>query len=82
MADDPNQPVVLATVPTEAEAAMIAAALENEGVSAHTAGGLLSTLYPGASEGVDILVRQDDLERAREALRNIESGSDPESQRP
>ena len=78
MADDPNQPVVLATVPTEAEAAMIAAALENEGVSAHTAGGVISTLYPGACDGVHILVRQADLERAREALRTIEPAPDPD----
>ena len=82
MADDPNRPVVLATVPTEAEASMIAAALENEGVSAHTAGGVISTLYPGACDGVHILVRQDDLERTREALLNIEPGPDWDSQLP
>lgn len=72
MADDPNQPVLLATVPTEAEAAMIAAALENEGVPAHTEGGVISTLYPGACDGVHILVRQEDLEGARDALHTIE----------
>lgn len=82
MADDPNQPVTLTTTPTEAEAAMIVAALSNEGVSAHAAGGLLSTLYPGASEGVQVLVRQEDLERARDALHTIESGSDSDSQLP
>lgn len=76
MADDPNQPVVVTTVPTEAEAAMIAAALENEGVSAQTEGGVISTLYPGACDGVHILVRQADLERAREALGTIEPGPD------
>lgn len=82
MPDDSNQPAVLMTTPTEAEAAMIVAALENQGVSAYAAGGLLSTLYPGASDGVQILVRQDDLEQAREALRSIEPGSDSDSQSP
>ncbi len=76
MADDPNQPVILTTTPTETEATMIVAALANEGVSAHATGGLLSSLIPGASDGVEILVRQDDLERARKALRTIESESD------
>ena len=76
MADDPNQPVVLVTVPTEVEAAMIAAGLENEGVSAHTEGGVISTLYPGACDGVHILVRQADVERAREVLHNIEATPD------
>ena len=76
MADDPNQPIVLTTVPTEAEAAMIVAALENQGVVAHATGTLPSEFRIGLERYVEILVRQEDLERAREALRAIESESD------
>ena len=79
MADDPNQPVVLTTTPTEAEAAMIVAALENRGVVAHITGALTSGFRTEVPGGVQVLVRQDDLERARDALRTIESQSDWES---
>ncbi len=82
MADDPNQPVVLMTTPTEAEAAMIAAALENQGVSAHVIGALTSGFRTEVPGCVEILVRQTDLERAREALRNIEPESDSDLQLP
>ena len=72
MADDPNQPIVLTKVPTEAEAAMIVAALENQGVVAHATGALTSGFRTEVPSGVQILVRQEDLERAREALRTID----------
>lgn len=79
MVDDPNQPVVLTTTPTEVSAAMIVAALENQGVSAHTTGALTSGFLTAVPGEVQILVRRADLEQAREALRTIEKGSDSDS---
>ncbi len=73
MADDPNQPVVLMWAPTETEAAIIVAALANHGVLAHATGALTSGFRAEAPGGVQILVRQDDLERARDALPTKES---------
>lgn len=79
MADDPNQPVVLTTTPTEVSAAMIVAALENQGVVAHTTGALTSGFLAAVPGEVQILVRQADLAQAREALRTIEPGPDSDS---
>jgi len=75
MADDPNQPVVLMWVPTETEAAIIVAALASHGVLAHTVGGMTSggRIGLGPDYGLQILVRQDDLERARDALPSKET---------
>lgn len=41
MADDPNRAVVLTTVPTEVQASLIVAALEDRGVQARTTGELI-----------------------------------------
>lgn len=65
---DTNEPVVLTTVPTEAEAAMIAAKLEDRGIDSHTTGALTSGLRAEAPGGVNILVHRVDLDRAQEAL--------------
>lgn len=73
MADDPNQLAVLTTVPTETHAALIIAALDERGVQAQTTGELTSAFRAEAPGGVRIVVRQADLERAREALRDIEA---------
>lgn len=73
MTDDPNQPVVLTTRPTEAQAALVAAALKERGIEARTTGEYTSGLLAAATGEVRILVRQSDLERARAVLRTIES---------
>ncbi len=78
MADDPNQPVRLTTVPTEAQAALAVAALEQHGVHAQSVGELTSGFRAEAPGGVQILVRRADLERAQEALRAIEAESSPD----
>lgn len=73
MADDPNRPVVLTTKPTEAEAAILAAALENRGVKCWLTGDMTSGLRAEAPGEVRILVRWADLEQAQQALRDIEA---------
>jgi hypothetical protein len=73
MTDDPNQPVVLATVPTGVQAALIVAALRERGIEPQSVGELTSGFRTGAPGGVKILVRQADLDRAQVALRAIEA---------
>ncbi len=65
---DANDPVVLTRVPTEAEAAMIAAMLEGQGIDTQTSGELTSGFRAEAPGSVSVLVRQADLDRAREVL--------------
>ena len=69
MADDPEQPVVVATARTEIEAAVIAAALDEAGIAAQVVGGLTSVYRAEAPGEVRVLVHRTDLERAREVLR-------------
>jgi len=73
MADDPNQPVILTTRRTEAQAALIVAALKDKGIEAQATGGFTSGFRAEAPGDVRILVRQSDLEKARAALRDIEA---------
>lgn len=75
MPEDPNKPVVLTTRPTEARAALIVAALDEHGVKAEATGGFSAGLRAAAPGEVRILVRACDLEKARDALREIESGA-------
>ena len=82
MADDPNQPVVLTTAPIEAQAALIVAALRDRGVEAQATGGLTTGFRAEAPGVTRILVRQADLERARQVWREIKAdftGGDTES---
>lgn len=72
MADDPNQPVVLTTVTTEAQAQLIVAALEERGVESETTGGFTAGFRAEAPGVVRVLVRQADLGRAQAAWREIE----------
>ncbi len=70
MADDPNRPVVLTTVPSEMRAAIIVAALSERGIEAQTVGELTSGFRAEAPGDVKILVRQVDLERAQAVLQS------------
>ncbi len=66
---DSNEAVVLTATTTEAEAAMIVARLEEEGIDAHSAG-QLTTGFPAEVSGlVQVLVRRADLDRAQQVLR-------------
>ncbi len=75
MNDDPNRAVVLTAAPTETEAEIIAAALEAQGVRAQTIGALTSGLRSGAPGGVQVMVRQANLEQAQSVLQAIERES-------
>lgn len=72
MADDPQRPVVLTTVETEGEAAMIVSALGERGIQARSIGGLSSGFRAEAPGGVKVLVRQADLEQAQAVLQAVE----------
>ena len=74
MADDPNRPVVLTTVPTEEQAAVIVAALDAQGIEAQAVGQLTSGFRAEAPGGVSVLVRQADLARAQTVLQAAKAG--------
>ncbi len=67
-ADDSTK---LIEVRSEAQAALIVAALEDAGINANAQGGLTAGFRAEAPGGVDVFVRRSDLERAREVLREI-----------
>ncbi len=75
MSDDPNRVVVLTAAPTEAQGAMIVAALEAQGVQAQTTGALTSGFRAEAPGGVQVIVRYADLEQAHSVLQAIEKES-------
>ncbi len=74
MSDDPHRVVVLTTAPTEAQGAMIVAALEAQGVQAQMTGTLTSG-YPELPSGVQVIIRYGDLEQAQSVLQAIEKQS-------
>jgi len=73
MSEDPDEYLKLTRIPTEAQAALIVAALLDRGIQARYVGGLVSEFRSEFSAGVDIFVRRVDLERAITALQEIES---------
>ena len=69
MNSNPDRTSVLLIAPTELEASLIVAGLDERGVTAVALGGLTSEFRaeaPGA--GVKIVVKESDLGRAREAF--------------
>ena len=78
MPDDPNQPTLLTAVPSEPQALMIVAALEDENIPAWIMGALTSGFRAAAAGQVQVLVRQSDVERAREILRAIQTRPEPD----
>jgi len=73
MADDPNQPVLLTTAPSEGRAAVLVAALDAHGIEAEMVGGLTAGFKAEAPGEVRILVPHAQLEKARAALAEIEA---------
>jgi len=76
MSDDPTRTVVLATVLTEAQAAMIVAALEYHGVQAQMTGALTSGFRAWSPGNIQVIVRHEDLEQAQSVLKTIKKSSD------
>lgn len=68
---DNEEPVILADLNSETEAAMIVAALAEEGIEAFKAGGPVSDFKVGVPGHVQVLVRPEDLGRAREAFAHL-----------
>lgn len=73
MTDDPNRPAVLTSVPNEAQAHLIAAALQRHGVQAQIEGALTSGFRAEVPGQVQVVVRQADVERARDILEDLKS---------
>ena len=75
MTDSKNQdPVVLALMPSEPQAAILVAALEGEGIRAEMSGTLTSGFRADAPGDVKILVMPEDVQRAQAILDEHENG--------
>ena len=68
MKPDPESPETLLSVANEIEAAAIVGYLEQCGIKAFAAGGYTAGFKAEAPGDVKILVRQADLDRARQAM--------------
>jgi hypothetical protein len=76
MESDPNAPVVLANLLTDAEAALLIGHLESLGITARTSGAGGATGWPEAAGYTQVVVRQADFERADAALQQQRSSVD------
>lgn len=71
MTHDPNDPEVLVSLATAAEAASMVTALAERDIEASTSD---SSAFPGAlglEGGVQVMVKRSDFDRAKEALEEI-----------
>ncbi len=71
MIDDADEVVVLTTTQLEYQAQLITAALEQEGIIVHPAGGSITGFKAEAPGEMKVFVKAGDLQRAREALVRI-----------
>ena len=69
-----QNPVVLTSLPSEAQAAILVAALVGDGIHAEMSGTLTSGFRAEAPGNVKVLVMPDDYERAQEILKENENG--------
>lgn len=69
-------PIVLTTVMSEAEAAILVAQLEDHGIPAQISGGLTGGFRAEAPGSVKILVHEENMERAKAFLAEREGGGD------
>lgn len=75
MAKQPEHTAVLTSVPTETEAAIVVAALENNGIRAET-DEYTSGLRAGPWNWVQIMVAEEDLPRAQEVFAQVQEEND------
>jgi hypothetical protein len=68
MTDNPDQLVALTSTPDEPRAALVIAALADRGVEAVPEGGLACQFRTENFGEVKVMVRHEDLDRARESL--------------
>jgi hypothetical protein len=71
MTDDPNEPEVLFTAANEPEAASVIAALAERGIESFGSGGLAFAGTIGLDGGIEVTVKREDYDRARQALDEI-----------
>ena len=71
MRDDPNNPHVLMSVSSEVEAAGIVTALAEHDIEAFTTGGFTAGFRAEAPGDIQVIVKQIDLDRARQAMAEI-----------
>ena len=74
MPADPNNPEVLTSVRTEVEAVAIVGALAARGIEASTTGSFTASFRARAPGYVSVIVKYEDLDRARHALAEIKQG--------
>ncbi len=74
MQNDPRDPEILKSVPGEAEAAAIVLALKDRGIDARTTGGFTAGFRAESPGLIQVIVHAADLDRARNALEEIEGG--------
>ena len=70
-ADDAQQPEVLVRVRSEAEAAVIQSILADAGILAQAVGGFTASFRAEAPGDVSVLVRREDLQRAKAVLAEV-----------
>ncbi len=75
--ENSDNPVTLITAPNDMEAAAIVAALEAGGVKAQAVGGFTAGFKAEAPGVVEILVKQSEVEKAREILDNHPNDEEP-----
>jgi hypothetical protein len=75
MGDPLERTARLTSVPSETEAAIVIAALEENGIRAES-DEYTSGLRAGAWNWVDIMVAEEDLERAKEVLAQVQREND------
>ena len=71
---DPKNPEMLTSVPSDIEAAAIVAALAAHGVQASTTGSYTAGFRAEAPGSVNVIVRREDLDRARRVLAELNEG--------
>ncbi len=74
MHEDADEPVPLANLPSDADAAILVAHLESLGIKAMISGAGGATGWPEAAMHTQVVVRQADLQRAQAAMRERDSG--------
>lgn len=76
MQEDHNEPVTLANLPNDADAAILVAHLESLGIKAMISGAGGATGWPEAAMLTQVVVRHADLERAQAAMRELQPGDE------